>query len=107
MTYCTGLTPEEEKTYGDKLKADLSKQFSIDTPHPFWDSKMAETKLENRTQFFDTSNPLDFIKIKYIKQSKYVANSAKEYEEGLFPEATHIIFDESEEVDVKATKSRN
>ena len=102
LTYSTGLTLEEEKEYGAKLKADLSKNFNLEIPHPFWDSKTAEIKLENRTQFLDTKNPLDFIKWKILKESKYVANSLREYEEGLFPEATHVIFDESEEVDTKA-----
>lgn len=102
MTYATGLSLEEEKKYGELLKTDLSKQFNLDIPHPFWDSKTAEIKLENRTQFFNTENPLDYIKIKILKESRYVANSMKDYEEGLYPEATHIIFDESEEIDVKA-----
>jgi hypothetical protein len=103
MTYCTGLTLEEEKKYSELLKVDLSKQFNIDSPHPFWDSKTAEIRLENRTQILDTNNPLDYIKWKVLKESKYVANSMKEYEEGLYPEATHVIFDESEEIDVKAS----
>lgn len=100
--YKTGLTEEEEKKYGELLKVDLSKQFSLDTPHPFWDSKTAEIRLENRTQFFNDNNPLDFVKIKVMKASKFVANSIREWEEGLYPEATHVIFDESEEVDAKA-----
>lgn len=119
MTYTTGLdniiekykdpdNPEklltEQAYYSKLLKVDLSNQFNIDTPHPFWDSKMAQIKLENRTQFLDTKNPLEYVKIKILKASKYVANSMKEYEEGLFPEATHVIFDESEEIEEKASK---
>lgn len=120
MTYATGLN-YTDKTYENRedsknklteaeyyskiLKVDLSNQFNLDEPHPFWDSKMAKIRLENRTQIFDTSkNPLDFVKVKILKASKYVANSLKEYEEGLYPEATHVIFDESEEVEVKASK---
>lgn len=104
MTYATGLTEDEEKTLGERLRVDLSKQFTIDKPHPFWDSKMGEVSLENRTMLFDTENPLEFIRVKICKNSKYVANSMKEYEEGLFPEATHVIFDESEEVEEKASR---
>ena len=51
---------------------------------------------------FDTSNPLDFIKMRVCKASRFVANSWKEFEEGLFPEATHVIFDESEEIEEKS-----
>lgn len=103
LVYQTGLSKEEETKYQEILKVDLSNVFSIDTPHPFWDSKMAEIKLENRTMFFNTENPIDFIKVKIMKNSKYVANSMKEYDEGYYPEATHVIYDESEEVDAKAT----
>jgi hypothetical protein len=104
MTYATGLTEEEAKEYGEKLKIDLSNQFNLEEPHPFWDTKAGEIKLENRTMLFDTENPLDFIKVKVCKASRFVANSLKEYEEGMFPEATHIIFDESEEIEEKASK---
>lgn len=103
MTYKTGLTKEEAEEYGEKLKVDLSNNFNIDQPHPFWDSKMAEIKLENKMQFFNMNNPMDYIKVKVMKASKFVANSQKEYDEGLYPEATHIIFDESEEVEEKAS----
>lgn len=103
VTYQTGLSPEEAKRYGELLKVDLSNQYNMETPHPFWDSKMGEIRLENRTQFFNTENPMDYIKVKVLKASKYVANSQKEYDNGDYPEATHIIFDESEEVDVKAS----
>ena len=120
MTYATGLNYDDrsfknpngskemltEAEYYEKLlKADLSNQFDLNVPHPFWDTKMGKIKLENRTQIFDTGkNPLDYVKVKIMKDSKYVANSMKQYEEGMFPEATHVIFDESEEVEVKASK---
>lgn len=104
MVYATGLTKEEEIEYSEKLKVDLSKQFNLEQPHPFWDSKMGEVKLENRTMIFDLDNPLEFIKVKICKASRFVANSLKEYEEGLYPEATHVIFDESEEVEEQASK---
>ncbi len=104
LTYSTGLTEEEEKEYGVKLKVDLSKQFKLDSPHPFWDSKMGEVVLENRTMIFDTENPIEFVKVKICKASKFVANSLKDYENGLYPEATHVIFDESEEIEEQASK---
>jgi hypothetical protein len=37
-----------------------------------------------------------------MKGSKLVANSMKELDEGKWPEATHVIFDESEEVSYKS-----
>ena len=104
MEYATGLDEKEAKEYGSKLKQDLSAVFNPEIPHSFWDSKMAVVKLENNTMFFDTDIPIKFVIVKMLKASKYVANSLKEYQEGLYPYATHVIFDEAEEVEVKASK---
>lgn len=102
--YAVDLTSEEVKEYSKKLGVDLTPTFRADEPHPFYDSTNGTIKLLNQTMFFEDTKPLDFIKIKILKGSKYVANSLKEYQEGLFPDATHIIYDENEEVKAKATK---
>ena len=94
----------EAEYYSKLLKQDLSNTFVPGVPHIFWDSPMATIKLENNTMFLFTEKPLDFIKYKICKASKYVANSLKEYEEGIFPEASHILYDEAEEVEAKASK---
>lgn len=94
----------EAEYYSLLLKQDLSNQFDTEQPHPFWDSKMSTIKLENRTMFFDPLVPIDYIRIKIMKSSKFVANSVQEFEEGLWPEATHVIFDEAEEIDTQARK---
>lgn len=104
--YATGLTEEEAKKYGKKLGVDLSSTFNQEEPHPFWNSKMARVKLENATMILDDSIALEFVKVKMLKKSKYVANSMKEWEDGLFPEATHVIYDETEEEDIKASKAK-
>jgi hypothetical protein len=104
--YATGLTEEEAEKYGKKLKVDLSNAFNQDEPHPFWNSKMGAIKLLNATMVMDDSIALEFVKIRVCKASKYVANSMKEWEAGLYPEATHVIYDESEEEDIKASKAK-
>lgn len=104
MEYETGLTEEEAETLGKRLKVDLSPQYDKDNAHPFWDSGMAYTKLENRTMFLSPDLPLEAVKLKYIKKHKNVANSMAEYEKGLWPDATHVIYDENEGVEKKATK---
>lgn len=104
LEYATGLTQEEVEIYGKKLRQDLNPQFNRDDPHPFWDSPMAAVTLENKTMFLNTDLPLEFIHVKIMKASKYVANSVREYNDGHFPDATHVIFDEREEVEVKAAK---
>jgi hypothetical protein len=105
MQYATGLSAEDVKELAKKgVNYDLSSNYNSEAPHPFWDSNMAVIKLENNTMFFDTDSPLDFIKIRVMKASKFVANSMVEYELGAWPEATHVIFDEAEQASVMATK---
>lgn len=117
--YATGLDytdkkyddPEGGKTklteaeyYGKLLKSDLSALYLEDELHPFWDSKNPKVKLENRTMLFDHDIPIEHIRIQVMKASKFVANSMREWEEGLYPYATHVITDESEEAETKASK---
>lgn len=105
MKYATGLSKKDIEDLKKKgVTYDLTDTYNSSEPHPFWDSNMAVVKLENSTMFFNVENPLDFIKIRVMKASKYVANSLAEYEEGLFPEATHVIFDEVEQAQVLASK---
>jgi len=104
MTYATGLNEDEIVELSKKVNYDLSNNFNSEEQHPFWDSPMGMFKLENYTMFFDIMQPLNYIKIKNMLASKYVANSMKEYEEGLFPEATHVIFDEALAAEEEASK---
>ncbi len=102
--YATGLTPEKATELGKKLGVDLSDTFNPNEPHPYWSTKPASIKLENHTQIFDTDRPADEVKVANMKASKLVANSMREFEEGKWSEATHVIFDEQEEVSLKASK---
>lgn len=101
--YATGLTEDDRVRLEEKTGFDLSDAYS-DKPHPFWNSHGAKIKLPVMTSIFDTTKPIEEIKVKVLKASKYVANSMREYEEGLYPEATHVIFDEAEEAQIKASK---
>ena len=98
-----GLT--EAEFYGKLLKQDLHDVFDRETPHPFWNSPMGTVKLDNKPIFLHTDRPLDYVRWKMLKASKYVANSKKDYDEGLYPEATHIIYDEREGMEEKATRA--
>lgn len=102
--YATGLTPEDRKRLEKLTGYDLSPEYVPGRPHPFWNSKTARVVLENKTNVFNTSRPLDEIKVKLLKASDLVANSQKEYEDGLFPYATFVIYDEREEEEIKASK---
>lgn len=104
MTYQTGLTDKEREELGQTLKIDLSNNFVVDTPHPVWDSKIGQVKLENRTNTFDTEIPNEYLKLKILRASSLVAPSLSDFNEGKYPEAEYYISDEEEEYQTKATK---
>jgi len=102
--YATGLTKEDRERLETITGYNLSPDHMVGKPHPFWNSPAAQIKLENKTNVFNTSRPQDEIKVKIMKASDLVANSMKEYEEGKWPLARFVIFDEQEEVEIKASK---
>lgn len=102
--YATGLTDEDRERLEKITGYDLSSEYIPGRPHPFWSTKTSHVILENKTNIFNTDRPLDEIKVKLLKASDLVANSQKEYEEGLFPYAQFVIYDEKEEVEIKASK---
>ncbi len=103
--FATGLSDEDRKRLEAKTGYDLSPNYTVGKPHPFWNSPAAVVKLEHKTNVFNTNKELDEIKVKLLKASDLVANSQKEYEEGKFPNAIFVIFDEQEEVELKASKA--
>jgi hypothetical protein len=103
--YATGLTDEEAVEYGKRLGLDLSPIGTPHEPHPTWSQKSMWISLPNHTVILDLEKPMDFIKSKNLRASKFVANSLKEYEDGLYPEASHVIYDEEEDMAIKAIKT--
>lgn len=103
--FATGLSVEDEERLQKLVKYDLSASYMVGTPHPFWNTSAAQIKLSYKTNIFNIDNPLDEIKVKLMKASDLVANSQKEFEDGLFPEALFVIFDEQEELEIKASKA--
>lgn len=102
--YATGLTEEETKNYGQRMGVDLSDTFVPGEAHPYWSTKAAMISLPNHTIILDDTRDTDFIKIKNLKASSDVANSMEESEEGKWPNATHVIYDENEETKIKASR---
>lgn len=100
--YATGLSEEETEVYSKKLGVNLDKKFDREEPHEYWGTQAAKIKLPNHTVIFETDRAVDFVKVKNLKASKQVANSFEEWEKGLWPDATHYIFDESEETQIEA-----
>ncbi len=103
--FATGLSDEDRERLEKATGQNLSADYMPGKPHEFWNSPAAAIKLEYKTNIFDTKKPFDEIKVKVLKASDLVANSMKEYEEGKFPSAIFVIFDEAEEVERKAGKA--
>ncbi len=102
--YATGLSEADRKRLEKKTGYDLSDEYNNEKAHPFWDTNAAKIKLPYSTSIFDTEKPLDELKVMVLKASRYVANSVSDYENGLYPDATHVIYDESEQMKIKASK---
>jgi hypothetical protein len=103
--YATGLTAEDKERLEKVTGYNLSPEYKLGTPHEFWNSPAALIKLAFKTNIFNTENPLEEIKVKVLKESDLVANSQKEYDEGKYPEALFVIFDEQEDTDIRASKA--
>lgn len=103
--FSTGLTEEERADLEKRTGYNLSPDYTPGKPHEFWNSPAAAVKLEFKTNIFQTDKPLDQIKVKVLRASDLVANSQKEYEEGKFPEAIFVIFDQQEDTDIRASKA--
>lgn len=102
--YATGMTPEVAAKLSKEMGVDLSDTFNPIEPHSYWSTKPASIKLPIHTTFFDPNKPAELVKIYNMKASKFVANSMKEYDDGKWPHATHVLFDQTEDVNMKATK---
>ncbi|MGL6107256.1 MAG: hypothetical protein ACRC0V_07210 [Fusobacteriaceae bacterium] len=101
----TGEKVTEASYYAKLLKQNLSNVYIPGTPHEFWEAGTMRIKLPNSTMFLETNNPFDHLKYKVIKCSKFVANSLREYQDNLYPDATHYIVDGEEEMELKAKKA--
>jgi hypothetical protein len=103
--FSTGLSVEDRERLEKATGYNLSPDYMVGKPHDFWNSSAAQVKLAFKTNIFDTSKALDEIKVKLLKASDLVANSKKEYEEGKYPEALFVIFDEVEDTELRASKA--
>ena len=101
--YDTGLSPEDKLRLETLTGFDLSDHHTKEVPHPYW-SEQGVVTLPYGTKIFNDSKPQDEIAVKMMKASELVANSMKDYDDGKYPFASHVIFDERENVDIKASK---
>lgn len=106
--YATGLDEKTRTELEDKLGYNLSDVYIANVAHEFWDSAAGKISLPAVNDLkLDLSNPLQKLKYYNIKASKYVANSIQEYNLGEYPEATHYIFSDENEIENKVTGAKS
>lgn len=105
LKYETGLSEDDKQYLKDNgFPYDIDDTYQRGVPHPFWESEIVKTQLTSTPMFlFPGRNLLDFVKWKYLKKSNYVYSSEQEMLKGHKTEATHYIYNEAQENEVKAT----
>ena len=97
----TGLSEEDE----GRLSSAVGTSLSNNQDNEYWQE--FKIKLEDKSMFFDTTIPIQELQLKVLKASKFVANSQKELEEGLWPEAKYVIYDQKDELEKEAATVEN
>lgn len=83
---------------------DLTDTFKNGIAHPFWESTLVKISLLATPMFlYPYNNILDFIKWKYLLRSDFVYVSEEEMKNGTKPMATHYLYNEDVENEIKAT----
>lgn len=106
LRYKTGLS-EEDKEYlkENNFPYNIDDVYVRNRAHEFWESPTNKVELISSPIFlYPGKNDIDFVKYKWLLESKYVYASEEEMLQGNKSEATHFIYDESEEIALKATK---
>lgn len=104
LKYETGLS-EEDLDYlkESKFPYDISDNYTKGIAHPFWEGSMVKVELKNSPAFlFPGKSLIDFIKYKYLLVNNYIYKSEEELKSGIKSQATHYIYNESEENGIKA-----
>ncbi len=104
MKYESGLT-EKDREYLKKIgfPHNIDENY-LRVPHEFWESQAVRIGLVSTPMFlYPGKNTFDYIKWKYLLKSKYVYSSEAQMKTGTKLQATHYIYDESEETEIKAS----
>tara|TARA_R100000152_G_C6774209_1_gene201880 strand:- start:759 stop:1640 length:882 start_codon:yes stop_codon:yes gene_type:complete len=94
----TGLDDDTEARLSSSLGVNLANNSTNEFWHDF------KIKLKDQTMIFDTSKPMEELQVFVLKASKFIANSQKELEQGLWPSAKYVIYDEQTEIEKQAAE---
>lgn len=102
--YAFPATEDEIKDLQERTGFNLDLNFKVGQVHEFFDSEISHVQLQYGSNFFDTDNPLDLIKLYILKGNDLVANSMEEYLKNKYPNAKFVIYSPNEEEEIKASK---
>lgn len=104
--YVTGLSKEDVQHLQDgKFPYNLEDTYRQGVAHEFWESQILKVELKSSPIFlYPGKNQIDFVKYKYLLRNNYIYASEQEMLSGSKPEATHFIYNEESENEIKATK---
>ena len=102
--YAFPATEDEIKDLQERTGFNLDLNFKVGQVHEFFDSEISHVQLQYGSNFFDTDNPLDLIKLYILKGNDLVANSMEEYLNNKYPNAKFVIYSPNEEEEIKASK---
>ena len=94
----TGLDSDAETRLASSLGVDLAGNSANEFWHDF------KIKLKDQTMIFNTINPIEELQVFVLKASKFIANSQKELDSGLWPNAKYVIYDEKTELEKQAAE---
>jgi len=106
LKYDTGLNKSDvEFLEEEKFPYNLDNNYKKGEPHEFWESSQVKVELKNSPIFlFPGKSLIDFVKWKYLLVNNYIYNSEEEMKSGTKPQATHYIYNQNEETELRATE---
>jgi len=106
LRYETGLNKEDMEYLKEQgCPYELDNVYQKGVAHPFWESQIVKVELKNTPIFlFPGRSMVDFIKWKYLLVNNYIYKSEEELKTGIKPQATHYIYNETEETSIKAAE---
>lgn len=104
LKYETGLSKEDIEFLGkNNFPYNISDNYTKGVAHTFWEGSMVKVELKNSPIFlFPGKSLIDFVKYKYLLVNNYIYKSEEEMKSGIKSQATHYIYNESEENGIKA-----
>lgn len=103
--YNIDLSDEELESMEKNLGFKMAPYRSNDGKDSFWKSRQAAIRLPMHSIVWDTGTPLERIYYELAKKDPVIANSWKEYKQGLWPEARYYMTSDEMESEQEAGRA--